>query len=539
MLFALNPPKQSSGGTAVQRSTCPKLRSRNAGGDSALLCRVSSCVSRPVRAYSTAEVARLLMFFPHREESILHDMKILTLVALIAVFLSAIESLSVHAQGNASSSASAGAQEPVKTSGRSADTGSQPQPSTASPAAPAATEKEITAYTLPPGLYAKARRFARARYQLYFVDAVWGLIVLLLVLRWKLAPKFRDWAERTSRGRFLQAAIYTPVLLLTLGVLGLPTAVYDHWLSRAYGISVQGWGSWAWDWTKGQLLSFVLGIILVWILYAVIRRSARRWWFYFWLCTIPILLFVFFISPWVIDPLFFKFEPLQPKQPELVATLENVVQRAGMNIPPDRMYWMKASEKLNALNAYVTGFGASKRVVVWDTTLEKETTPEVLAVFGHEMGHYVLGHIYKGVLFFAALLLVLLYLGYHGMGWAIARWGTAWGIRGVVDWASLPVLLLSFSVFNFLAAPVANAFSRYQEHQADLYGIEVTHGIIPDAGVVAAESFQIEGEIDLLDPDPPAFIKFWLFDHPSTPDRVQFVLTYDPWSKGEQPQFVK
>jgi STE24 endopeptidase len=468
------------------------------------------------------------------------DMKTLALVTLIAAgFSSATASPSVQALGNASSLAAAGAQKPAKTLGTPAATGSQSQPSTTLPAAPAATEKEVTAYTLPPDLYAKARRFSRAQYQLYLVDAVWGFIVLLLVLSWKLAPKFRDWAERTSRARFLQAAIYAPLLLLTLGVLGLPIAVYDHWLSRAYGISVQGWGSWTWDWTKGQLLSFLLGIILVWILYGVIRRSAQRWWFYFWLCTIPILVFVFFISPWVIDPLFYKFEALQPKQPELVATLENVVQRAGMNIPPDRMYLMKASEKLNALNAYVTGFGASKRVVVWDTTLRKMNRAETAFVFGHEMGHYVLGHIPKGIAFFAVVFLILFYLGYRFIGGMLARWGARWAIRGVDDLASLPVLMLLLSLLSFLATPILSTFSRYQEHQADVYGLEVTHGLTPNSSQVAARAFQILGEVDLADPDPPAFMKLWLYDHPSIPDRVQFTLTYDPWSKGEQPQFVK
>jgi len=236
--------------------------------------------------------------------------------------------------------------------------GSEPQAAPAtSPSVRTDSEREIKAYTLPPDQYTKARKFARERYQLYFVDFAWGIVVFLLVLRWKLAPKFRDWAEGASRRRFLQSTIYAPVLLLTLGVLGLPTAIYSQWLSRAYGISVQGWGSWAWDWTKGQLIGFVLGIILIWILYGVIRRSTRRWWFYFWLATIPILVFVLFISPWVLDPLFYKFEPLQPQQPQLVAALERVVQHGGMNIPADRMYLMKASEKLSALNAYVTGLG--------------------------------------------------------------------------------------------------------------------------------------------------------------------------------------
>jgi len=164
---------------------------------------------------------------------------------------------------------------------------------------------------------------------------------------------------------------------------------------------------------------------------------------------------------------------------------------------------------------------------------------EIAFVFGHEMGHYVLHHIPKGITFFAAVFLVLFYLGYRSIGGMLARWGAAWGIRDVDDWASLPVLLLLLSVFSFVITPILSGFSRYQEHQADVYGLEVTHGLTPDSGQVGARAFQILGEVDLADPDPSTFMKFWLYDHPSIPDRVQFALAYDPWAKGEQPQFVK
>ena len=133
------------------------------------------------------------------------------------------------------------------------------------------------------------------------------------------------------------------------------------------------------------------------------------------------------------------------------------------------------------MNAYVSGLGASKRMVVWDTTIDKETTPEIVSVFGHEMGHYVLGHVWKGLVFTAGVLFVLLYLGFRCVGWMLERWGSGWGIRGLDDLASLPVLLLLLSIFNFLVDPISNAFSRYIEHQADVYGLEVTHGVIPDA----------------------------------------------------------
>ena len=153
------------------------------------------------------------------------------------------------------------------------------------------------------------------------------------------------------------------------------------------------------------------------------RWSPRRWWFFFWLAALPILLFVLFISPWFIDPLFNTFQPLDTRYPALAAEMEKVVRRTGLDIPQDRMFLMEASKKTNDVNAYVTGFGASKRVVVWDTTIQKLTTDETLFIFGHEAGHYVLHHIRDGFLFFAATFLVALYVGYRGLHWLLDRWG--------------------------------------------------------------------------------------------------------------------
>jgi Zn-dependent protease with chaperone function len=264
----------------------------------------------------------------------------------------------------------------------------------------------------------------------------------------------------------------------------------------------------------------------------VIRRSPRRWWLYFWLATLPIIVTVMYLEPMVIEPLFYRFEPLAATHPALVDQLERLVARGGLAIPPDRMFEMKASEKLNSLNAYVSGFGGSKRVVVWDTTLQKLTTPEILFVFGHEMGHYVLGHIRNSLLWLSLLLLVLLFFGSHIIRWTIARWGNIWRIRSTADWASLPLLLLIVAVFSFLTEPLVNGYSRWQEHQADVYGLEVTHGIVPDSSAAAAHSFQVMGEIGLDEPNPNHFIEFWLYSHPSTSDRLDFAKSYNPWSGG-------
>jgi len=213
--------------------------------------------------------------------------------------------------------------------------------------------------------------------------------------------------------------------------------------------------------------------------------------------------------------MFYRFQPLNDQHPALVDQLQAVVARAGLTIPRDRMFEMKASEKLNSLNAYVSGFGGSKRVVVWDTTLQKLTTPETLFVFGHEMGHYVLNHIRNSLLLLALALLGLFWAGSHVVRWMVPDVG---------DWTSLPVLLLIVAVASAISEPVVNGYSRWQEHQADLYGLQVTQGIVPPAA--AAHSFQVMGEIGLDEPDPNPFIVFWLYSHPSTASRMAFAQTY-------------
>jgi hypothetical protein len=188
----------------------------------------------------------------------------------------------------------------------------QEQPAAASsPQASAASAKTITAYTLPPDLYKKAHERNRIQFRLALIGFVYGLAVLWLLLRWKLSAKYRDWAEGATSRRFVQSLIFSPLLLLTVALFTLPLDIYGETVEKRYGLSVQGWGSWSWDWVMGQLVGLVIGTILIWLLYMVIRRSPRRAWFYFWLIAVPIGIFIFFIGPWVIDPMFHKFEPLQ------------------------------------------------------------------------------------------------------------------------------------------------------------------------------------------------------------------------------------
>jgi len=409
-------------------------------------------------------------------------------------------------------------------------------PAAASPGVPPG---KITEYTLPPDLYRKARNRSRIRFASLLFGLAYGVFVLWLILERRWSAIFRDWAERLSRRRLLQAFIFTPLLALTAAVLTLPLDVFDESVLKLYKISVQPWPSWLGDWAKSQSLVVVIGSFLAWLLYAVIRKSPRRWWLYSWFLSLPIILFIVFISPYVIEPMFNKFEPLAAKAPQLIEPLQRITRRAGQEVPPERMFWMRASDKTIATNAYVSGFGASKRIVIWDTTIAQESTDEVLTDFGHEMGHYALGHIWKGMAFFAVMLLVLLYLGFRSIGWLLERRGSRWGVRGLDDWASLPALLLLITVFGFAANVFGNTFGRYIENQADVYSLEVTRGIVPDAGQACARSFQKFGESVLVYPDPNPVQVFLFFDHPPVRDRIRLCVTYDPWSKGESPQFVK
>jgi len=412
-----------------------------------------------------------------------------------------------------------------------------PSPSLSASAPTAA--HPLLQYSLPPDKLAQAYALYLLDGTLYFVTSVCGFLVLWLMLRRRFGQRLANLAQRASRHRPVQAIIVMSLFVLAVEFTQLPFAVYEHHLGLKYGLSVQHWVSWFGDWGKGLPLGCLFAGVLGWILYGMLRLSPRRWWLYFWLALIPIVVLVVFITPIWIEPMFNTFEPLTAHHSDLVAQIERVVHRAGMDIPPQRMFEMKASEKSTTLNAYVTGFGATKRVVVWDTTMRQMTAPETLFVFGHEMGHYVLGHIAKEAAIDLLLLLVLFYVGYRLANWLLARHGARWGIRDLSDWASLPLLVLILSLITFLATPAFNAVSRHYEHQADQYGLEVIHGLVPDPSRTAAQSFQKLGELSLDYPDVNRFWEFWAWTHPSLRDRMTFVQTYDPWSEGKQPEFVK
>jgi Zn-dependent protease with chaperone function len=408
-------------------------------------------------------------------------------------------------------------------------------------ASPSATPTSgpTTAYTLPPDKLEKAKALYDLDVRLLVLGTIYGLVILLGLLYLGVVARYRDWAERAAKYSFVQAMIVVPLLLLTTRILKLPLAAYGHSVSRRFGLSVQGWRSWFGDQLKGEAITLIVGTIFLWLMIFIIRKSPRLWWIYLWLLALPFIVLFAVITPVIIDPLFNKFEPLDQHNPKLVDAIERVTHRGGLAIPRERMFLMKASEKVTTLNAYVTGFGPSKRVVVWDTTIQNASTPETLFVFGHEMGHYVLNHVVIGLAEAAFGLLIGLYLLYRVSGWFLRRFGERWHIRELGDWAALPMFFLIFGIMGFLTTPIESALSRQLEHNADVYGLEVTHGINANSQEAGAHAFQVLGELSLDYPYPNKLLVLWYYDHPSIPDRVRFAHEYDPWSKGELPKYVK
>src|ERR1700761_6039470 len=294
--------------------------------------------------------------------------------------------------------------------------------------APAQTQSATQqAYHLPPDKLAKAVELNRIRDIEHFVDALWGIAVLWLLLATRAAARMEAWALGAARKRWLQGLAFFVLLIIVLTLTELPLDMYMHHVSGVYGISVQSWASWFGDQGKALGLAIAVGSLVMLLFQWIVKKWPRRYWLGIWVATLPLMVLAVFVSP-LIEPLFNKYEPLTKNYPGLVAKLEEVAQRTGTDIPPDRMFLMKASEKTNGLNAYVSGLGATKRIVVWDTTAGRVPDDVVMFVFGHESGHYVLKHIPKMLAGFA----VALFFVYWGCAafanWLARKFGTRWGL---------------------------------------------------------------------------------------------------------------
>ena len=359
--------------------------------------------------------------------------------------------------------------------------------------------------------------YSRIKHLLFFLSIPFEWGVYLFVLVFGLSAYFRKVSSETTRFFFLRTALYVFLLSLVSTLLSFPLSWISRNVSLSYGISTQTFTSWMRDYVIDFWIGWLLMTLVVWVIYTFMRKSEKRWWFHAWLVSIPFTLFLTFINPVVIDPLYNDFYPLKDK--ELAEKILSLAEEA--NIPADDVYEVNMSEKTNALNAYVTGIGSNLRIVLWDTTLEKLEDDETLFVMAHEIGHYVMHHLYWNVASSIVLSFFGLYFGSRLFQWAIKRYGSRFSINGKHDIASLPVLLLIFSLMSFAASPAVNAVSRYNEHQADRYAIEMTQD--KEAAIGA---FQKMTAIGLSEVNPPALVKWFRYGHPTMLERLIFLESY-------------
>jgi Zn-dependent protease with chaperone function len=279
------------------------------------------------------------------------------------------------------------------------------------------------------------------------------------------------------------------------------------------------------DWLKGVALSGLGLALVLWIPYLLLRRSPERWWLYAGLATLPIATFLLIITPIWVDPLFNDFGPLKDRA--LEHRILGLAERAG--ISGSRVYEVNKSVDTKTVNAYVTGVGATKRIVLWDTILAKLEPDQIEFVVAHELGHFVLRHVLAWIAVATIVATLSLYVVHRVAGRMIARFSRQFGFDRLSDMASLPLLILLGTAVLFIVTPLLLAFSRYQEHEADRFALELTRD-----NRAAATAFVRLQEQNLSVPRPGSLYMLWRGSHPSLSDRVDFANHYRPWEKGDK-----
>lgn len=371
-----------------------------------------------------------------------------------------------------------------------------------------------------------ALQYHRSGHLLWALGTALSLLIPALLLFSGFSARLRTTAFRLGR-RWLPAVIlYALFFALLTALLTLPLTYYEGFVRQhAYGLSNQTFGKWAGDWGKGVALSGLALALVLWIPYLLLRRSPRRWWLYAGLATIPIATFVLVISPVWVDPLFNEFGPMQDRA--LESRILKLAERAG--IPGSRVYQVNKSVDTKMVSAYVTGVGATKRIVLWDTLLGKLEPDQVAFVVAHEMGHFVLHHVLTLIAVATLLVTGSLYVVHRVAGRLIARFSRRFGFTQLSDVASFPLLLLLGGAVSLVATPLVLAFSRHQEHEADRFALELTRD-----NRAAATTFVRLQEENLSVPRPGPLYRLWRGSHPSLGDRVDFANRYRPWERGEE-----
>jgi Zn-dependent protease with chaperone function len=385
---------------------------------------------------------------------------------------------------------------------------------------------DTTAAPVPvPEASALAVRYHRSGNILWAGATALDLLLPAVLLFTGLSARLRSLAARLARGRrFPTIALYGAAYVVIQALVFFPLSWYAGYVRQhAYGLSTESAGAWLGDWAMAVAIMTVVAALLLWIPYRLLRASPRRWWLWTGLLTAPLTIVAMIVVPVYVAPLFDDYGRMRDRA--LEARIHELAARAG--IPDSRIYEVRKSAETRQVNAFVTGFGATKRIVLWDTLVDRLEPEEVLVVVGHEVGHFVLRHTLSIIVIATLLVTLSLYTVHRVAGWVIARHHRRIGFDRLDDVASLPLLSLVGGLVMLAASPAALALSRYHEREADRFALEITQD-----NRAAARTFVRLQEDNLGVPRTGLLFKLWRGSHPDLADRIEFANRYSPWLHG-------
>ncbi|MDW8801402.1 M48 family metallopeptidase [Clostridium sp. A1-XYC3] len=377
----------------------------------------------------------------------------------------------------------------------------------------------------------KALEYQQKKVNIWLSGIVLSMLVPALFLFTRLSVVLRNWAQSKSRFAIIVLILYFSVYYLINAIISLPLDYYSGFvLKHAYGLSNQSIVKWVQDLLKGLILTIAAGSVFICIPYILIKRSPKYWWLHMGILLIPVIFFVTLITPVYIDPIFNKYQNLQDKKLE-----EKIYQLVDKTYMKDvKLFQVNKSEDTKEMNAYMTGVLNTKRIVLWDTTVKNLTEGETLSVVAHEMGHYLMGHVWKAIIFGGIVSIFIFYLVNKSALWILDKSGGIFGFNKLQDIAAVPLIILLLTVYTFAASPFINYYARYTEREADRFELELTR----DNEASMSSMIKLH-EKSLILPRPGLVYELWNYDHPTFEERVNFADKYRPWEKNESIKYGK
>lgn len=368
-----------------------------------------------------------------------------------------------------------------------------------------------------PNIPQKNYEYRKSSFKVWVINLIIKFLVPLLFLTTGLSKKIGLFAEGNGRGIFLTGIIYVTIFSVIDLLISLPISFYGGFiLGHRFGLSNQTIFRWLEVNLKDFALNTIVFSLVIWFPYYLMRISPSRWWLYLGFLAVPVIIFVTFISPTYIDPIFNKYTSIEDE--ELVRDIKELLNKAGVG--DAQIFKVDKSRDTKTMNAYMTGVFSSKRIVLWDTTIDNMDREEVLSITAHEIGHYVKGHIWKGIILGGSGTIFVMYLLYKTSNWMLFNSNGSFGFNRLYDIASLPLIILILNFYLFFADPIINFASREMEREADACEIQLTGD--REAAISAMVNLS-EGNLSI--PRPGILYKIWYYSHPPVEERIEFFET--------------